>query len=98
MYIEFEIPKLKKRFCIDIQSFETDPNSRNMHLLNQRISLYSSNKNNSTTEYLFIPSYKDKEDQDRAFDLPFGDEEIKKLLDFIDDYTANKFQKLTFKK
>lgn len=97
MYIEFEIPELKKRFCLDLQNFDTDPNSGNMHLLDQRISLYLSNRNNSKTEFLIIPSYKDNEDQDRAFDLPLGDEEIKKLLDFIDDYTANKFRKPTFK-
>ena len=62
MYIEFEIPELKKRFCLHLQSFDTDPNSGNMHLLDQGISLYLSNRNNSKTEFLIIPSYKDKED------------------------------------
>lgn len=98
MYIEFEIPKLNKWFCLDLQSFDTDPDSGNMHLLDQRISLYSSNKKNSKTKFLSIPSYKDKEDQEKAFDLPLGDEEIKKLLDIIDEYTADNFQKPTFKK
>lgn len=86
MYIEFKIPELNKRFCLDLQSFDTDPNSGNIHLLDQRISLYSSN--NSKTEFLIIPSYEDDNGQKRAFDLPLSEKEIKMLLEFIKKYTA----------
>lgn len=98
MYIEFKIPELNKWFCLDLQSFDTDPNSGNIHLLDQRISLYSSNENNSKTEFLIIPSYTDEKDQKKAFDLPLCDKEIKMLLTFIDKYTAWYCKMPTFSK
>lgn len=98
MYIEFEIPELNNWFCLDLQSFDTDPHSGNMHLLDQRISLYSSNENNSKTEFLIIPSYEDDKGQKKAFDLPLSDEKITMLLTFIDRYTAWYCKMPTFSK
>lgn len=96
MYIEFEIPELKKKFCLDLQSFDTDHSTANSHFLDQRLSLYVC-LDEKSTKFLTIPSYMDKKEL-KAFDLPLCDEEIKMLLNFIDRYTAWYCKMPTFSK
>lgn len=96
MYIQFEIPNLEHKFCLDLQSFDTDPSTANSHFLDQRLSLYAC-LDEKSTKFLTIPGYID-ENELKSFDLPLSDRKITMLLTFIDRYTAWYCKMPTFSK